>query len=326
MPTDNHQHSIGSVAKLTGLTTHTIRKWEDRYNAVSPTRSTGGDRRYSSDDVSRLRMLKELTDAGQAISGIAQLSHEDLIERSTGSANTDAYRVSQQIQLGVVGESLITLFSENAVLMPEIIVVPLPDFTAASPSEAAALDIDVLIIERPSLHDGLAEELETITQQTGVSRIVLLYSFAPLAVAMKFSTDTVACVHTPINYRELQRTVLALCSQAPERVRMEPANPRYSREVLAKVAAISTTIACECPRHISEMIFALVNFEEYSANCEAKNSQDAVLHNYLRLTAATSRVAFETALEVVATHEQIPLGEWQSNTANNLPSSTTKLS
>ena len=54
--------SIGAVARLTGLTTHSLRKWEDRYQVVTPLRSDGGDRRYTSVQVARLTLLKELVD------------------------------------------------------------------------------------------------------------------------------------------------------------------------------------------------------------------------------------------------------------------------
>lgn len=71
-------YHIGTVARLTGLSTHTIRVWERRYAAVEPARSPGGTREYSEADVAKLSLLKNLTDSGHAIGQIAQLTSDDL--------------------------------------------------------------------------------------------------------------------------------------------------------------------------------------------------------------------------------------------------------
>lgn len=71
-------YHIGAVARLTGLSTHTIRVWERRYGAVSPGRSPGGTRAYTEEQVEKLRLLKSLTDADHSIGQIAGLSVEQL--------------------------------------------------------------------------------------------------------------------------------------------------------------------------------------------------------------------------------------------------------
>jgi transposase len=40
-------YSIGAVARMTGVAVGTLRTWEDRYELVIATRSSGGQRRYS---------------------------------------------------------------------------------------------------------------------------------------------------------------------------------------------------------------------------------------------------------------------------------------
>ena len=84
------RHPIRVVAQRTGLTTATIRAWERRYSAVSPGRSTGGQRLYSDREVERLGTLRRLTEAGRPISMVASLSdleaRELLIEDRSSSA------------------------------------------------------------------------------------------------------------------------------------------------------------------------------------------------------------------------------------------------
>jgi MerR family transcriptional regulator, light-induced transcriptional regulator len=78
---------------------------------------------------------------------------------------------------------------------------------------------------------------------------------------------------------------------------------RWDDEALASFAGLSTTIACECPRHVAELLVQLSHFEAYSAECEHRSPEDAALHAYLRQVTALSRAQFETALERVARHE-----------------------
>ena len=75
---DSGRYRVGMVAKMTGLSTHTLRMWEKRHAAVLPTRTEAGGRLYSDDDVQRLRLLHQLVRSGHSIGGIAKLSDEDL--------------------------------------------------------------------------------------------------------------------------------------------------------------------------------------------------------------------------------------------------------
>lgn len=71
---------IGYVSSYTGLSTHVLRAWERRYNAVNPNRSAGGRRLYTQADIERLSLLKQVVDSGHAISNVACLAKTKLIE------------------------------------------------------------------------------------------------------------------------------------------------------------------------------------------------------------------------------------------------------
>ena len=88
----------------------------------------------------------------------------------------------------------------------------------------------------------------------------------------------------------------------------EAAPPRrYNDETLAKLAGLSTTIKCECPQHLAELITSLSAFEKYSGECESRNLKDAELHAYLSTTASQARHMFENALGLVIEAEDIDL-------------------
>jgi len=75
---DEIQHSISGAAKRCGLSTHVIRVWEKRYDAVSPNRTDTNRRMYSEEEIERLGLLRMATLAGHSIGNIARLPTEKL--------------------------------------------------------------------------------------------------------------------------------------------------------------------------------------------------------------------------------------------------------
>lgn len=82
---------------------------------------------------------------------------------------------------------------------------------------------------------------------------------------------------------------------------------RFSRTQLARLREIQSTVECECPNHLSELLLALGGFEDYSARCENKNAADAQVHAHLYRSTAEARRVMEEALSVLIAHEGITL-------------------
>jgi DNA-binding transcriptional MerR regulator/methylmalonyl-CoA mutase cobalamin-binding subunit len=80
-------YRIGTLARLTGVSTHALRIWERRYSALTPSRTPKGARLYSAADLERVGLLKQLTDAEHAIGTIAQLSLKQLRELAQRSSS-----------------------------------------------------------------------------------------------------------------------------------------------------------------------------------------------------------------------------------------------
>ena len=62
------------------------------------------------------------------------------------------------------------------------------------------------------------------------------------------------------------------------------------------IVAAGSTINCECPKHLADLIFKLAAFEKYSSECEVRNAKDAELHKELETTSAKSRFLIEEVL------------------------------
>jgi MerR family transcriptional regulator/heat shock protein HspR len=69
---DHGVYGISVAAELSGIAVQTLRLYE-RYGLLTPSRSEGGTRRYSSDDLIRLKRIGELVDAGINLAGIARI-------------------------------------------------------------------------------------------------------------------------------------------------------------------------------------------------------------------------------------------------------------
>jgi methanogenic corrinoid protein MtbC1 len=72
------QYPIQLVARLTGLSAHVIRIWEQRYRAVEPRRTSSNRRLYSQSEIERLSLLRDLIHAGHRIGQLARLPDQKL--------------------------------------------------------------------------------------------------------------------------------------------------------------------------------------------------------------------------------------------------------
>ncbi len=76
-PAGPARYPIRAVSKLTGIGIDTLRAWERRYGAVTPTRDDRG-RMYTEADIARLRLLSGAVERGHSIGRLASLSNDEL--------------------------------------------------------------------------------------------------------------------------------------------------------------------------------------------------------------------------------------------------------
>ncbi|WP_316767910.1 MerR family transcriptional regulator [Pedobacter frigiditerrae] len=105
--------SISNLEQLSGIPIHTIRIWERRYNALTPSRSTGNTRFYSDLDLKRLLDIASLSQAGLKISQACALSplqvddflRKDIDKTINANAQYEFY-ISQLLKFGVAYNEL----------------------------------------------------------------------------------------------------------------------------------------------------------------------------------------------------------------------------
>lgn len=78
---------ISVAAELAGMHPQTLRIYE-RKGLIDPYRTPGGTRRYSQDDIERLKLISELTSQGLNLEGAKQvLELQDEVERLRGKVD-----------------------------------------------------------------------------------------------------------------------------------------------------------------------------------------------------------------------------------------------
>lgn len=65
-------YGISVAAELSGIGPQTLRLYESR-GLLTPARTAGGTRRYSDDDIARLRRITELVNIGINVAGIGEI-------------------------------------------------------------------------------------------------------------------------------------------------------------------------------------------------------------------------------------------------------------
>ena len=57
---DGRYYRISEVSELTGVPTHVLRQWEDRFRQLKPNRNRANRRRYTAADIEIVRRIKQL--------------------------------------------------------------------------------------------------------------------------------------------------------------------------------------------------------------------------------------------------------------------------
>jgi len=315
------QYGIGAVARLTGLTDHTIRVWERRYGAVVADRAPNGRRIYTLRDVEKLGLLKQLTDSGISIGTIANNDIEDLRERAEQINAIASVELPETIRVALLGELLPT-----RLLAAEASMRPLKFVVADNNAERFATDlerqsVDVVIVEAPVVDDAAVAELRALMATCDAPRGVLVYGFGRSTDIERLRDSDIVLTRSPVSEEDVHAAVVRAYSRAPVREpRAAPAREsaieawdisgpipvrRFTQQQLAKLGMAASSIGCECPQHLAQLVSALSAFEVYSANCANRNDDDAALHRYLHRTTAGARSMIELALERVAKAENL---------------------
>ena len=314
-------YRIGAVSKLANVPVTTLRIWETRYRAFAPAKTLGQHRLYGQDDVLRATLLKQLSEQGHTVSGIALLDSAQLQRLHTqGLSATALKQVATQataLNACVVGTGLaqrlssarhkLGLFAEHNERAKVF-----SDLTTAR-AAAERAPVDLLLIRLNTIQESTVSELLEFVRSSRATHTLLLYVYGASSNLQTLSNAGLTVRKDSISDAELSEWVRnaslehALRGAGAPLAGRTPTPKKYSDETLSRVANISTAVLCECPRHVAELLAQLASFEQYSQECVNKNSADQQLHEHLTDVSGQARALFEHALELIAAHEGITL-------------------
>jgi DNA-binding transcriptional MerR regulator len=291
----------GTAARLAGLSPSTLRIWEHRYGVVAPPKAASGQRTYSMKDIERLRLIKRLTMEGHAIGAVACLDTDALVSLSAGN------------QVATVGALRVLVVGQSAARKLEGRLRPAPahvfdDLAHVEREVARAGAADVLVIHVASLHASMTERILELRSNLPSAHVIVVYSFGTQSVAEALGAAGVTVRRETVSGRELAGLILTSRPSVETAASVVASSPRrYSDAELVTLAEMPSVVACECPRHLAEIVTLLVGFELYSTECAARNQNDAALHRHLHDVTSAARTMLEQALARLVIEEGLVL-------------------
>ncbi len=312
----------GVAARLAGIPVETLRVWERRYGVVGPRLSARGQRLYTTAEVRRLTLIKQLLDLGHSIGSIAILTTDELtalqstVRELTAAPSGIMAEVVRELRIVLVGPLLASQRFEESLTRAAsghaVTIAGRCSGVGEATTGLRGVMADLLIIELPTLHDEAPTILARIKEFCAARQVIVLYKFAPSAIVRKLRAAGYDIARAPANAPEMASLCQGFLRLSPAMAAVTvdataPAPPRFDQGSLAAFADASNTVYCECPRHLVELVVNLVSFERYSAECANRSPEDAILHRDLQQTAGRARALLEDALVRVATADGIPI-------------------
>jgi DNA-binding transcriptional MerR regulator len=300
-------YGIGTVARLTGLKSDTLRVWERRYGLGASYKSATGRRQYTQSDLDHLQLVSALVKQGVRIGEIAASDRktlEVLLEQQNQTGTSKSLPPSKP-RVVFLGAELCRWIDGHQGCISGVSALlarmPVEDAIALVDVEQSA---DLLVAHCPSLTLQQIRGVEAVAARLGARRTIVLYQFANEQWLAELERNGHSALEYPV---EPSRLAFEMGRVQVEKETTEgignlsdlmPAKPRlFSDQELLLAAEEKIVLDCECPRHLSELIRSLNDFEAYSSACSVENWKDAAIHASIYAYTCQARHLMEKALQ-----------------------------
>lgn len=324
-PTDldtDDLYRIGTVAKLTGVSVECLRAWERRYG-LAPSHRAGKIRFYSRDQVERLRRIRELTDSGQAISTVIDLSDEQLSARlATHAPPTDAQPAQtartgageQRASVGLVGTNLLLLdtSSDTESLQLSGRWASLDELR----SETLDLsDLDALVVQVGHVNQ---RSIEAFANDFPDNCLIVLYQYALPGFAAEVPAGRVQPMRVAPWSGQWRDVVELTRSALNARSTAHQLEARHFTDTELIGIASSLDSDTGVPGHVVDLVTRLNALSDFAVDCQrsARDGEVADAHAVLADAAAaasTARALLEQTLERWMEHDQLEPDSWHGD-------------
>lgn len=324
------RYRSSAAARMVNIPVATLRVWERRYQVVGPMQTPSGQRLYSSQDVRRLVLIKQLVNRGHAIGMLARMdtaSLQDLMDEAdqtesvlNGESALPAALVSQvsitsseDVRVLLVGKDAALHWADVLHGFEGVKLVKAIDGSPASELSLKGAKADVLLADLSALHMDTVDWLLRLQRAVGARQLLVVYGFASTQVCGALHARGAILRRSPVPAVELMQAMMDAArgwrsvARGLRHVPDPAPGPRFDAGALAGLVQAMPRVACECPQHLAHLVTMLGQFEAYSADCESREPADVALHAYLYRVAGHARALMEEALVTLAQAEGVPL-------------------
>ena len=185
----------------------------------------------------------------------------------------------------------------------------------------------VLVVNIELIPGALPEGPQHLLRDTQAELLIAVYTFARREDLAALTAPNMRPLRAPIRLEFLRAQMMSVIvrdvlsrspvtTPPPSSARSMTPVPgpspivppmRFTPHQLGKLAEITSSVDCECPNHLSDLVTSLQAFERYSQSCQSRNKADAELHHRLYLATAHARHIMENALEELIKQEKIQI-------------------
>lgn len=244
-----------------------------------------------------------------------------------GLATSSLPASARPLRVALVGASLPMRLSSDlrgSSTMPACDVVRVCDSLADAARSLQQAAIDIVLIEIGEVDDSVLPHVDAIRHAAAEgAMLVVLYHFGASTTLEQLRMRDCLLAREPASPADIVRLCATsmrkagrppapeLASMLPEAAAEAGYTPvppsRFDQAALHAIRDAVTSVQCECPRHLADILGMLGSFERYSQQCVARHPQDALLHRELAHAAGQARTLLEQAMFKLARAEGLPV-------------------
>jgi len=302
-------YGIGTVARLTGVKPDTLRIWERRYQLGASHKSPSGRRQYTQSDLEHLQLVAALVAGGTRIGEIASSDRRtlEMLLRVNRKTPPNGMPTAKPRVL-FVGAGLSAWLEEHQGCLSSVDALLAPcsvdEFLASDDPRAGTFE--EIVVECSALGATTLDDLDALLASTGCEKLLVLYGGSngrgrALLEEKGFRVGEFPPEPSYLSFHFNRSAVERDVEQGTRNLGdlVEVKDRMYSEGDLALARAMDSGPNCGCPTHLADLVAALSDFEDYSAQCSVENWEDASLHACVYAYAGQARWLIEKALGLV---------------------------
>lgn len=287
-------YRIGAVAKLTGISTDTIRAWERRYGVVEPNRGENNNRCYTEAHVSKLISVKRLVDAGQAIGTICRLSEQALQARTHGILGSSEHPAGGLLKKWTV----ISLQQPDWLKSCLKAQAGIEARWVRGLEEFSASDEEFVVIDMPSLSEMNEKLVLRMLPDELAPRCLVVYRFASRTQLRSLASKGIRLLKGPLEPFALVNLLRG--NGQPQTAALEGTDFNALKTSLQE-----GDVLCNCKHQLTGLVSALTRLEASSAGCAKALQIDGALQHQLVELTVKARSIMEQSLGDLVEHGDV---------------------